>query len=364
MRIQYLAFIRLPTEKAHGLQIMKTCEALAGEGHEVELVIPGRKTHIDDDAFSYHGSAKNFKITELKTPDFVQSGSIGFLISLVCFAEAAVWRMRYWTADVIFSRDALVLFQHILLGKKFVYEAHNNLSWVSVLVAKRAKTVVSISEGLKQAYVAEGVNPEKIIVVADAVDLKMFENSLSKIEARRRLAIPEGEKIALYVGRIDGGKGADVFAASSQFLPEGIRVVLIGNGPLAHNLKSTYPKAFFLPETRYTDLPNVLPAADILVLPNSGKGSESARNTSPLKLFAYMASGVPIVASDVPAIREVLGNPEAFFTAPNEPLTLAQSITKALHDGGKKKAAAARSLVEGYSWGRRAEKILSAISRD
>lgn len=362
MKIQYLAFIRLPTEKAHGLQIMKTCEALANEGHEVELVIPGRRTHIVDDAFSYHGSIQNFKIKELGTPDFVQSGPLGFLISLVCFAEAAVWRFAYWRADVIFSRDALVLFQHILLGKKFVYEAHNDPSWFSIMVAKRATVVVSISQGLKQAYIAQGVAPEKIVVVADAVDLNLFKNKLPKIEARRRFGIPEGEKITLYVGRIDSGKGADVFAESSQFLPEGVRAVLVGNGPLLHTLKILHPKALFLPETKYTDLPNLLPAADVLVLPNSGKGSESARNTSPLKLFAYMASGVPIVASDVPAIREVLSNLEAFFVHPNEPRVLAEAVAEALQYGGEQKASAAQSLVQIYSWERRAQKILSAIS--
>ncbi|MBY0539735.1 glycosyltransferase [Patescibacteria group bacterium] len=361
MKIQYLAFIRLPTEKAHGLQIMKTCEALAEEGHEVELVIPGRKTHIEDDAFSYHGSIQNFKIKELRTPDFVQAGPVGFFISLVCFAEAAVWRISYWTADVIFSRDALVLFQHILLGKKFVYEAHNNPSWVSAMIAKRAKVVVSISEGLKQAYVMRGVAPERIIVVPDAVDLKMFEKSLSKIEARRRLSIPEGEKIALYVGRIDGGKGADVFAASSQFLPEGVRAVLIGNGPLVHNLKSTHTKAFFIPETKYVDLPNVLPVADVLVLPNSGKGTESARNTSPLKLFAYMASGIPIVSSDVPAVREILSDDSAVFVKPDDAQALADGIRACVEGVGVGKGENAKALAIRYSWGSRARRILEAL---
>lgn len=361
MKLQYIAFIRVPTEKAHGLQIMKTCEAFADEGHEVELVVPGRRTSIKDDAFSYYGSVKNFKITKLQTPDFVYAGPLGFLLSLVWFAEAVVWRFAYWKADVIFSRDALVLFQHILLGKKFVYEAHNNPSWVSVIVAKRAQLVVSISAGLKHAYVVRGVPEEKIIVVPDAVDLKLFENASSKIEARRRLGIPEEKKVALYVGRIDSGKGADVFAASSQFLSEGVQAVLIGNGPLLYNLKSNYPNAFFLPATKYTDLPNILPAADVLVLPNSGKGTESARNTSPLKLFAYMASGVPIVSSDVPAIREVLSDDANVFVRSDDAEELARGIQSAFEAGMQTRAEKAKELVTAYSWGSRAKRILSNL---
>jgi hypothetical protein len=46
MKICYIAAIRLPTEKAHGLQIMKTCEAFAAAGHDVELVVSDRATPI------------------------------------------------------------------------------------------------------------------------------------------------------------------------------------------------------------------------------------------------------------------------------------------------------------------------------
>ncbi len=360
MRIQYLAFVRLPTEKAHGLQIMKTCEALAEAGHEVELVIPGRHTEIDGDPFTYHGSEQNFTIAKLNTPDFVSAGFLGFLFSLVCFAEVSIWRKNYWTADIVFSRDALILFQHILLGRTLIYEAHNNPSWVSVLVAKRAKRVVTISEGLKQAYVAKGVSPEKIIVVPDAVDLKLFQNPPSKIDARRRFGIPEGEKIAMYVGKIDQPKGADVFAESSEHLPSGTRAVLVGEGPTLAALKKKYPKAFFVPSTKYTELPNVLAAADVVVLPNSGESTESARNTSPLKLFAYMASGAPIVASDVSAIREVLPDYAATYVRPDDAKALAEGISHALANGTEKGENAKR-LAEGYSWDSRARRILESL---
>ena len=361
MHLQYLAFIRLPTEKAHGLQIMKTCEALAKEGHSVELVVPGRKTDIEEDAFSYHGSAKNFKITRLHSPDFVRFGFFGFLISLVLFAEAVAWRKEYWSADVIFSRDALVLFQHILLGKKFVYEAHNNPSWFSVIVAKRSHLTVAISEGLQQEYVKRGVSEGKVIVVPDAVDTELFKNAISKIDARRRLGIPEGVKVAMYVGKIDEGKGADTFAETSEHLAEGVRAVLVGDGPLLHTLKKKFNKAFFVPQTKYTELPNVLAAADVVVLPNSARTAESSRNTSPLKLFAYMASGVPIVASDVPAIREILPEYAAEYVKADDPEALAEGILRALAKGAEKGENAKR-LAEGYSWESRARRILEKLA--
>ena len=59
-KIIYLANVRLPTEKAHGIQIVKMCEAFAGLGLEVELVVPNRLNSIQDDIFDYYGVKKNF----------------------------------------------------------------------------------------------------------------------------------------------------------------------------------------------------------------------------------------------------------------------------------------------------------------
>ena len=51
MKILYIANIRLPTEKAHGIQIMKMCEAFADIGHKVELIVPWRFNFIKNRAF-------------------------------------------------------------------------------------------------------------------------------------------------------------------------------------------------------------------------------------------------------------------------------------------------------------------------
>ena len=61
MKILYLAQIRLPTEKAHGIQIMKTCEAFAEQGAEVVLVVPSHRGDIRQDPFEYYRVKRNFK---------------------------------------------------------------------------------------------------------------------------------------------------------------------------------------------------------------------------------------------------------------------------------------------------------------
>lgn len=354
LRMLYLAFIRLPTEKAHGVQIMKTCEAFADAGVNVELVIPVRKTHITEDLFEYYGVRQNFTLTSLKTPDWVGWGPLGFAVSALWFSEIAKWRKSFWQADIIYSRDAFVLLQYLLLGRKLVYEAHTKPTFVSTFVARRVYRLIVISEGLRDAYVATGIPKEKITVAHDAVDPEPFKKQYDQKESREWLGVPLDKKIALYVGRVDAAKGADTFAASSEYVFDDWICVLIGSGPLAfaEELKKKYPRALFLPETPYRELPRVLASADVLVLPNSAKDENSARYTSPLKAFAYMASGKPIIASNVPALREVLKN-NAVFVEPDNPRDLASALQTFPENDTVE--------VRVYTWSDRAKDILTYL---
>ena len=102
-----------------------------------------------------------------------------------------------------------------------------------------------------------------------------------------------------------------------------------------------------------------LRAADVLVLPNSAKKEVSKTYTSPMKLFEYMASSVPIVASDLQSLREVLDDSTCYFFISDNSESLATVITKALKDlQAPAKAARPHEKVQRYTWGNRAESIL------
>lgn len=324
MNILYTAFVRLPTEKAHGAQIVKMCEALSASGADVTLALPGRKTSIEETPFSFYGAEKNFKIKEFKVPDFISLGALGFIISALFFSEEVRWSKAFATADIIYSRDALVLLQYILLGKRIVYEAHTKPTFISTFVARRCYKVVAISKGLADAYRVRGVR--NILIARDAVDLKAFAGAYNKEEVRKEFSLPQDKKIALYVGKIDEAKGADVFAAASGHTD--VLCVLIGPG--GDKYKSKYKKVVFLNETPYKDLPRVLSLADVLIIPNSGNDVNSSVYTSPLKAYAYMAARKPIVSSDVPALKEVFAGQDVEFFSAGDSSSCAAAIERAL----------------------------------
>jgi glycosyltransferase involved in cell wall biosynthesis len=102
-----------------------------------------------------------------------------------------------------------------------------------------------------------------------------------------------------------------------------------------------------------------LRAADVVTLPNPSSAI-SREFTSPLKLFEYMASGRPIVASDLPALREILRHEDnALLVEPGNPRALTAGILRIQNDAalGRRLAAQAGHDVQEFTWARRAERL-------
>ncbi len=362
--IEYLAFSRIPTEKAHGIQIMKTCEALFKEGADIELVVPNRSTHIKEDAFSYYGVTK-FPLSYVPVIDLVWAGPIGFVLSLLMFAERVVWRPRFWMADIIYSRDAFLLLQFLLLRRKFIYEAHGKPSRIARVVARRAFRVVVITDALRKVFEEAGVPKEKIVHAPDAVDIEKFATLPEKAEARKLLGLPTDKPIALYTGHLYKRKGAEVFGAAAQLIPEVFCVLVGGTAADKRHFDKKWGQQANMLVVEHVPPPTIpmyLRSADVLVLPNSGKNEDSSLYTSPMKLFEYMASGTPIVASNVPSLREVLNEQTAAFVEADNRQTLATGIKEALADPGSPALAlAAQEEAKKYTWSSRAQKILTEL---
>ena len=366
MSILYIANIRFPTEKAHGLQIAKTCEAFARLGHEVELMVTDRATPITEEAFSYYRIKTTFPITRIHVPDTVRFGHIGFWLETYRFARGCLKALRTKHFDVLYGRDELVL-AHIgrRIDAPIVWETHVGAdNRCTRFLARRAIRVVAITQGLKDFYIGLGVPAGKIVVAPDGVDPGDFEHTEGKENARRRLGLPQDKKIAMYIGRLDGWKGSDTFLEASALLPGSTLAAVIGGEPQqVAAARVRYPDVVFSGYRPYRELPGNQIAADVLVLPNTAKDEVSLRFTSPLKLFTYMVSGVPMVVADLPSIREIVDEECTFFFTPDEPRALASAIEDALANDERSRAKAqnAYTRVMRYSWDARARAILEAL---
>lgn len=362
MNLFYLTHSRIPTEKAHGLQIVRMCEAFASGGVSVTLVVPKRKNHIVEDIFSYYETPPTFTIVYVPILDTVSMGKYGYLFSLLQFTILSgiyVWFKK----GVIFTRDELVAAIGLILRKKVFWESHTG-SWNSIVrfVSRYVQKVVVISKGLRTFYLEQGVPLAKIHVAPDGVRIDDFIFEMTKQEARKELYLPDTH-IVMYTGHLYDWKGVDTLAKAAMLLPE-IDFVFIGGTEVdikRFSKKYSTKNVHILGHKKHSEIPFFLRAADIVVLPNSANSRVSKTFTSPMKLFEYMASGTPIIASDLPSIREIVSEEAVFFTIPDNPDTLAESIRYCFNNQSlmQEKAETALKVVYSYTWNQRARDIAS-----
>ena len=129
----YAANNRLPTEKAHGLQIAQMCEAFAQAGYAVTLVAPRRintpEMRAAGSLWAHYGVDPVFAFRRLPALDLfpiIPRWRIAFVAQTITFALAlAVWLLRR-PADVLYTRDLFLAAWLALIRPRtaLVYEAH------------------------------------------------------------------------------------------------------------------------------------------------------------------------------------------------------------------------------------------------
>ena len=371
MKLIYIANARIPTEKAHGIQIMKMCQAFADSG-EVELVVPRRLNPIKIEPFTYYGLARNFKIKQLPCLDLITPcrhiGHLGLWIESLTFFFFVFHYIIFRKADVFYTRDKFFL-PFILLKKNITFESHTfpKNYFLYSLFLKKLKGMVVITQKLKDLLIERGISPDKILVAPDGVDLGEFDIKESKEECRQRLNLPQDKKIVLYTGHLYEWKGAQTLADASPYLPEDVAVCFVGGTEedvQKFKIQNTKYKIRVMGHRPHSEIPYWLRASDILVLPNSGKEDISKLWTSPMKMFEYMAARRPIVASDLPSLGEILNESNSVLVKPDSPEKLAEGIKKILDDPqlAQRISSQAFKEVQNYSWRGRTKKILEFLA--
>lgn len=380
MRLIYLVNQRLPIEKAYGIQIAKMCEAFAGLGLDLELVFPrrGNPSKTKKNVFDYFEVKKNFKEVMLPSLDFYLPGKLDIIaVSLKSFLSA--FQLFLYSvlkkSDIIYSRDELPLFFLSFFKKNLVFEAHK-FSKKRGLFYRRFKKkklkVITISQGLKNEFLKFGFKFEDVLVAPDAVDLEAFDIGISKESARKELNLPESKKLIGYVGQLRTmgmKKGIDDLISSLKFLPEEVSLVLVGGNKfdidfykkISEN-KNLNERILFIGRVKHSLIPFYLKAFDVLTMPFPFN-QHYALYMSPLKLFEYMASHRPIVATNLSSIQEILNEKNSVLIEPENPKNLAEGIKFTLENESLVENLANQAFqdVKNYTWNKRTSKILDFI---
>ncbi|MBI2410241.1 glycosyltransferase family 4 protein [Candidatus Kaiserbacteria bacterium] len=364
MKIRYAVNARIPTHRAHGLQVMKTCEALVQAGADVELIVPKRPGTSPADPYAYYSVKPIFQITYLPTLEFFWRGySRAFALQTLAFTLSLAWHLkRYVERDsVLYVRGELGWLLPLVSRAGFVWENHIKArrERSEARAVRRARGIVVVTKYYRDDLIRKySLSPQSVLVAPDGVDLGQFGTAMNKREARTRLGLPQDKKLALYVGSDLPWKGLRYLREAGQFLPDEYEIVFVGS----ISSSDSGSNQRYVGLRQYEEIPVWLAAADALILTGDPASDTARHYTSPMKLFEYMAARRPIVASDLPSFRDVLSEETAVLVPPADPQALAEGIIRAVTGpDSQARVNAAREAVEQFSWPRRAERILAFI---
>jgi glycosyltransferase involved in cell wall biosynthesis len=289
---------------------------------------------------------------------------------------------------ILFTRDlglaSLLLRLPWPLSRPLVYESHGYAPTVVRARPEMLSGAAAASDGKLRRLAAR----EKQVWVGASGYVSITQTLADELEQRfgpRRASavVHDGVRLAAdatwcgrplqspavvgYAGHLYPWKGVDLVVDALTHL-EGVQGLIVGGHPKEPDLGRVRKRVdalglssrvIFTGHVPPAEVPALLQRADVLVLPNP-PGEVSMRYTSPLKLFEYLASGRPVVASDLPAFREVLDDSRnAVLFEAGSAFALRSAIARLLAEP----ALAERIGREGFetarqfSWDRRAERL-------
>jgi glycosyltransferase involved in cell wall biosynthesis len=195
---------------------------------------------------------------------------------------------------------------HVVTGIRVAERRSRAYLWLERLAARRAERHVCVSRSVAEFSHAQGRLPtERLVVIPNGIDVDRYP-ARSAVDLTG-LGLPPNRRAVTYVGRLDRQKGVRWLVETA---PEWLAqlpnhdLLLVGKGPeqpalVALSEKLGVASRIHLSGWR-SDVPEILRASNLLVLPSAWEGM-------PNVVLEAMASGLPVVATDVEGVRELLG---------------------------------------------------------
>ena len=292
------------------------------------------------------------------------------------FAYEFAWKAARYAQrmhpEVVITRDPLTALVLGAMGVIVVLDLHGDVRHlcgrgyhffkIRRLAGLENIRYCAITGGLRDYYLREYGNTfERMYVLPDGVTLQNFA-CISKAPILDKDTLRIG-----YIGKLTTGKGVDTICALAKQDPENQYFIYGGNREDAEvELNDTFSSNVTF--GGYIDnkkVPSILESFDVVLLPNKAEqmcqGEHIGQFTSPLKMFEYMASGRPIIASDIPVLKEILNNENSFLVPEDDISAWIETVRSIQQDpmDARKKAARAKADVQNYTWESRARNMLT-----
>jgi glycosyltransferase involved in cell wall biosynthesis len=370
MNLVYVSLSYVPSRRASSVHVMKMCAALARAGHDVRLIAKRSRDRADAaaDAHAFYG-VSGFAIDQLARPG--RRGG-GLVFALATLGALVAHRRR---TELVYSRDLIGALTALELRMPTVAELHGVphdpriRALARRVVHHRAlRGLVVVSDALRRDLVALDLVPRRapVVVAHDAAD----PPGPSRFDRAR-----SGRPRIGYVGNLYPGRGIELILELAARLPA-YDFELVGGSEAdlaTWRARAPLPNVSFAGFVRPAELAARYRRFDLVLMPypRSGIGVASGANDtsrwcSPMKMFEYMASGAPIIASDLPVLGEVLRHEHNALVAPAGDAGGWQLAVERLATDPALAARLAQQayadLVREHTWDTRVRKIFTALA--
>jgi len=298
-------------------------------------------------------------------------------------------RARSFKPGLIYHRHGMGAFSAVALGRLLKLptvletnavevrwrQQHGRVLFPAVGLAiermafQQADVLVTVSERVKDAVLAEGADPEKVIVLPNAADPERFRPDVDGRRVRERYAL--SGVVVGFVGGFYPWHGIDMLAAAVQRVldlrPE-TQFLFVGTGKHRRHIEELKASAQYGPAitlagpVEYTQVPEHMAAMDILTAPHAaGPGFLG----SPVKLFEYLGMGRAIVASDLEQMGQIIKHERnGLLVPPGDAEALAAAIVRLVDDVALRERLgrqARADMLERHTWDSNLQRLLAFL---
>jgi glycosyltransferase involved in cell wall biosynthesis len=363
MRLLYVHNIKMPGPEANTVNVAKMCNAFAANGAVVTLAaLPSCQPRaLQTELVKHYGLQHRFDVAPMPPSSARPTGA----------AIAAAYFISKLRPDIVYTRVPHVAWIACRMNRPTVIEVHADLSAFSKLGVNLMRHVVShpaltgivvISKALEQRLKQQLPDTRTPFLVAhdgaDTADLTVLDTCA------------EPERLAIgFAGRFYAGRGLELIAELCALCPWADFHLAGGDAQTLAHFVGALPRNMIVHgAVPHSDVARLVKRWDVLIAPYQRSvyvadgRTDTAAWMSPLKVFEYMAARKPIIASDLPAIREILVDREtALLCAPDDAAAWASALNQLRDDRSLRERLAERAsqkCAAHYTWNARARNIL------
>jgi hypothetical protein len=286
--------------------------------------------------------------------------------------DAAIVSRNLYAAFLfgVLKRRPLVFETHQLErgARKTIQRLVMTRPWITTVVVSK-----QLREHLERHH---GTAPSRTLVLHDAAPDGIVPLDRAERRNALRTLVPDAagswEAICGYFGHLYAGRGTDVIEAAAAQRPRTLFLIYGGNDAdvAAHRERNRLANVKFMGHVTHVEARRLMKAFDVLLMPYQSTvsigvaGHDTASWMSPMKMFEYLATGVPIVASDLPALREVLHHERnALLVGPDRPDEWSAAVDRLASDSGLAAQLGTQAHADyrdTYTWTRRGKALLEA----